>query len=260
MKSMKILSLMLFALALLASCGKGTKETQQVIAYNESEKQQIIQSQRLDCAEGTCPEAVGRILSFQDKIYACTGFYLGNGLVLTNQHCLHKCENMYFFFKSYGTTRSYSCMEVVRKGRISKDESKNEDYAIIRLKQKPSITPIALNNSIGLSHNQVYQVWSIDSSHADSGTIVKRDCMAQHNPFPEVRVYFQTNFSRLVVFPDCDVIDGNSGSPVLNQRGEAVALIWAKFNKNSKDGAMALNMSCINAPESGINTARCSAQ
>jgi len=171
---------------------------------------------------------------------ACTGFLIGDDLLLTAGHCLSDqdtCNNVSWVFNR--TTDSpyienekiYKCKEILETG-IYKDDYL--DYTLIRLERRvSSATPLKLATKEKVHRgDQVYSIGhpfglplivSDDAFVTSPISTYDQFFIYAENPHDEDKDillnpsdYFMANL---------DVFKGNSGSPVFNKENEVIGMI-----------------------------------
>ena len=150
----------------------------------------------------------------QLSVAQCTGFLIGEDILLTSGHCMtnHRdCTNFRWVFGFHkGVVRInpvniYQCSEIISKNYTHIDSADNRDYAVIRLDR-----PVRLRYPLLFRGNNkkieddaelliIGHPSGIPIKIADNGTILNND--AFH--------YFVS---------DLDAFSSNSGSPVINIR------------------------------------------
>ena len=153
----------------------------------------------------------------------CTGFAIGKNLVMTNHHCLTRCEIMkarFYFEKGIEPAQQIlaPCEKIEAK-------DKNLDFIIMRLKgegtDSDSIPFLPLDirrpmkdQLLAVAGHPMARAKEIDRS---------RDC----------KFLFSLNDSQAFVTHSCDTESGNSGSPILDpQERSVIAIHWGYSESN----------------------------
>lgn len=175
-----------------------------------------------------CP---GERFRDQQEGSACTGFLVGEDLIMTAGHCLidQECEDSQFVFgfaiaeaggkapTRIGRNDAYACKQIV--SRFAGDEP-GLDYALIQLERKVvGRKPLALNRERSIEKGDKVLV----IGHP-LGLPLKISKASVRDVSPEV--YFIT---------DLDTCSGNSGSPVINTATGLVEGILVRGDKDFKE-------------------------
>lgn len=228
------------------------------------------------------------------KAKLCTGSLIQmdtsseNRFILTNSHCVpddlkkqkqSNCSNrMKIIFPALKQDKNYSyevvsCNKVVIASELDKEKIRQKhkskfnfnirpdilkgdpailhDYAILELKSVPNRPALVVNNQ-GLADGEVLSVTKSDPTSNGRSEMKSVECRSTYNsmlsPVREAQGYYYA-------LTGCPIIGGNSGSTVLNEKGEAVALIYSYKKPEEKgifgDIAVASNNSAV------VNNLRC---
>lgn len=265
-------ALLLGTLLIATACGQGNKSdgTSKMIQKGQLEDgvDPFVGEQTLACTslDGQCPQAVGRLLTvFPDKSFSsCTGFLITPQIIMTNSHCIEGMSSEDYcaltrFIVRTGKgmkAKAVRCSEVLQVNPLTEEETHNDnDYAFIKLSVPSDVKPLVIDAQSGVSENQTYSVWSIDARDGGMGRVVRRDCEAIQRSL--VLPHFEDQFSSIVALNDCAIIPGNSGSPILNSAGQAVAIAYAGNDQKTADEhpilqgrrvALGVNFTCVDFP------------
>lgn len=269
---MWIRAFLLLTLFIATACGQGKKSdgTSKMIQKGQLEDgvDPFVGEQTLACTslDGQCPQAVGRLLTvFPDKSFSsCTGFLITPQIIMTNSHCIEGmssedyCAQTRFIMRTGKgmKAKAVRCSEVLQVNPITEEETHNDnDYAFIKLSVPSDVKPLVIDAQSGVSENQTYSVWSIDARDGGMGHVVRRDCEAIQRSL--VLPHFEDQFSSIVALNNCAIIPGNSGSPILNSAGQAVAIAYAGNDQKTADEhpilqgrrvALGVNFTCVDFP------------
>jgi V8-like Glu-specific endopeptidase len=232
----------LMMLLLLTACGKGGKSSaDKKIKLSPEMMAQIMANQEIKCAEAAfCPEGIVRIftVNYDDaaKSSNCTGFLIGPDLVMTNSHCVYAgkinlektCERIHFAFATrYGHTYQARCEEIIwRDPRQNGSSTYNEgdkDFALVKIDRYVPVKPLRLDKKELPVGSKVHPV-VIDHIDLYTARLVKLDCFVDES----------VESSGLVRLSKCPVIGGNSGSAIVDDNGNVVAILFASNDPNVK--------------------------
>ena len=210
---------------------------------------------RLACAfTGECNPAVAMIsVVGAQGLERCSGFLISPDQVMTNDHCINKslsikgwesrnthlpCRD--FVYIHFSGLRpgdagvNAACAEIEVRSRESGIAS--ADYAIIKLQdQVPDRAPLAIAKR-GLTDLEPVSIYRVQMTNdrtqtGFNGIQTKLDCRASYSTYLYPAI--DASNSQLMTFGDCAIQAGNSGSPILNQNGEAEALIQGYLTLNN---------------------------
>ena len=217
------LFILVLASLLLASCGQSGMNGKKTISLNKNEINKMMNEQKFECASfrGACPEGIARVFILNennpDKSSVCSGFLNGTNRLVTNNHCLstlEDCKSTYISVYTGEGHESVRCKSIVKSENDGKPLSQKViDYTVIELDRAvPDITPFPLSN-YAPSTGEHLTAWVIDHMDAYQARITELSCsMAGRTNSLELKT--------------CPAIQGNSGSPIVNNFGEVVAVLW----------------------------------
>lgn len=235
--------IVLLLIPLLWACAPARPVTSNLIEQNPRLPMALnMKYATLTCADGAaCPENVGYLLANagESMISQCTGWLVAPDIVATNSHCIPdemkkdaaKCVgNMSIKLPATKglPEEILDCARVLYFSPIAEKQGddgfiKKADYAFFRL-TRPSRRKVIAVSREGIHDQQDLTVFSVDpqSRQEPVGKLFKRVCRPYKNTLllPEDTTALA---DVSVAFGDgCVARHGNSGSPVLNSRGEAV--------------------------------------
>lgn len=203
----------------LLACGGGDSGKNAAVMETELDVATILQSQEFGCAPlsgSVCPEGIGRVFiqsaQRSGEFILCTGFLVGEDLLATNGHCLREEEECPRTFVTFPNGKNARCSTIVRTYYDEEDFFNGRDLTLIRLDQNLGIRPIDIDRE-SVQRNEEYSVWVMDHFSIMTARLTEFECRYEGPGLTQE-------------FSNCPVIQGNSGSPVLNNRGEAVSIIW----------------------------------
>ncbi|TNE97174.1 MAG: serine protease [Deltaproteobacteria bacterium] len=223
---------------IVAGCGGGTSEAPPIFPETpRSETTQLsydlnaeIDQFSVTCneAEG-CPEAVGMMVASEDDYaYRCSGFLVSEDVFVTSGHCIPKdlrekgksCRGRaYFLFPTKdGKTKKVECSELEN---FNVSESSLYDYAFFKMKRSASLKPFNVNQDNRVNFQNV-TIWKVNPHRDKGGRIFSTDCKLQQKAIGSE--FFDGPRTGVVNYSGCLTRKGNSGSAVLNTKGEVIAI------------------------------------
>jgi hypothetical protein len=227
----------------------------------------------LECKKGLldCPEGLAKLVVSEGlDQWKCTGFLISDKILATNQHCLPEInltkkvidcgQSIKVLFPSVGQKKAeiIKCKKILSFSETATTNNvANLDFAFLELESSLSRRPFVIDHN-GIKEHQKLTFWRIDGMVQSS--IRKDTCSAIYNSllFP----FTNSTTSPVITLRNCLAEHGNSGSPILNDKGKVVAILEGMNNeKNIKffkekfkptkleNIIKASNFSCITSPE-----------
>lgn len=220
----RVLPLTLLTLLLLTACGKATNDDSKTVTITPDQIGHLLENQSFECSslnELPCPEGISRlfILDVKDpnKTLLCTGFLVSTNRIITNHHCLssqEQCNNTYvsiFNGHNYEVARCQTLVEAQVDDKPLED--KVIDFAVIELDRHIRTADVfGLSKSLPKLGDKL-TAWVVDHVDLFKARITELNC----------RMSGRVSSLEL---ENCPVIFGNSGSPVINEKGKIVGVIW----------------------------------
>jgi len=277
--SRSVLALLL--LALLTACGRDKEQPaatsslagsiaspevmipKREIDKNLAKVQKIVRNVTLTCIDNDCNPSVG-ILSIVNKVDEgwmpgqCTASLIGPDLVVTNGHCIPKdlaqsgsdCSGRLFISFAEDSAhpeydKQIGCSQILLRHKDAGLDG--ADYAYLKL-ERASNRPALRQSRDGFDHGKTYHLHKVDPllpsvSKGIAGRFEKVPCRAlQDTDFFDSPLNKQ---SRTQLLADCQVIGGNSGSPVIADDGTVRGVIYAFLEKDKVYNLLSKNGSTI---------------
>lgn len=242
--------LLLLTLVLIASCGKDDSKSSSKTNLNVELNAKLNTFVGNSGLDPKTPEGVGALFNissgdkYSNKIYACTWFLIGKDYAMTNSHCIPDvlknnkdidCSKYLQgrISKGNGEYETRACSKVVSSSEINnKTVLGKDDYAVIKLSSSiNNITPLKFSRA-GLSDSEYVEIHTMNHSMTTDflySEYKQHKCIVQSSDI--LGSIKHKGSSPLTVFQEkgtsdfCRTINGNSGSPVLNNRGEVIAVL-----------------------------------
>lgn len=222
--------LSLIGLLLLVACAQEpAQRTVKVVTLSAADMDALMAQQSLECAAESCPDAVARlfVVNFDDAARStlCTGTLVAPRLLLTNSHCLENgtlaktCSGLYAVFNTKKKGHEVArCASIRYRHNFTTKGTKlsERDYALVELDRDVHAEIPALDRVGFGPGEQVFPV-VVDHINIQRARIVRLDCTASA----------ETRNGRDLVLQRCPAIGGNSGSPIMNERGEVAGVLYA---------------------------------
>jgi V8-like Glu-specific endopeptidase len=194
--------------------------------------EQAFQQQFVQCRDPfSCPEGVGLLLTskLDRTIHGCTAFLVEHDIIMTDSHCIPEDlkspgssgkGRMQIKFPS--TNETVDIDYTIFTSDISDKNKFSQDYAILKLDGYTSNRPLMLSRS-GFKDASQVKILKVSPGPDNTGTLAEMNCLVRQNLplFPA----FKNDQSPQASITDCYTVEGNSGSPILNEKNEVVGLV-----------------------------------
>jgi hypothetical protein len=233
-------------------------------ASNKSNKKQKIYYKVICEDPKDCHPSVVGILSDEENV--CTGILVKPNLIATNLHCLPAnlrhagahCKNRIRF--SFPATAEFAeefadCSSIISISSALKDTPLTPDYAFLQLSHNSKRKPTKINTD-GVADNELLTIYKVDPFD-EIGMLRKITCGAAQGSM--LNPLFKSAQSSVISLIPCNIVSGNSGSPLLSATNEVKGLVNSTGLPADLPSslirfqtAFASNFSCLNLPEIGI--------
>lgn len=193
---------------------------------------------KLTCSGSSCHSSVAGLVS---EVGICTAFLVNEDTVITNNHCIPEnlktegasCEGKikFVFPEMLNFPKEEIGCKTIKRISDMKSETISIDVAIIRL-QKPSTRKAVEVNFDGLNDGDEVRVIKINPNDS-GGEMIGVTCFALQNSL--ANPFFKSPKSPLFLVRDCQIVRGNSGSPMFNKAGQVVGVISAVGSTSIKN-------------------------
>jgi V8-like Glu-specific endopeptidase len=252
-----ILLILAFVVAGFSSCGNNSSENAAVTfpvvtqTSNAADISAIFDKSSVTCGEVFCPNNIAK-LTFYEKssdeyqFGVCSGTLIREGLILTNAHCVPKSishpgadcsEKIQVKYPSRFRSGKAEMVRCKRVRSIFNESLGNPDLALLEVEASVlKRDPAKFATQEDRYGSSVYAYTMNPQRSKMRGVIRKKNCLlAKENNF------YENEFSGTGPIlslgrknkRDCNIISGNSGSGLFNQRGELLGAIFAKI-ENTK--------------------------
>lgn len=276
-----IFAMLLGTCLLTVGCGKKAKEDgspdrSAPPVETDQQRQEYLSKQDVSCvANQACPNYITKIVVFNgDQKKFCTGFLTDANTVATSSSCLPNilrqngldCSKDIFFFFPKTSNRPAERAECSRVLLVSELEGQDpilwrDDVAFLSLKTSINHRRQAAISRDGVLNNKQFVTWMVDQQDDFSAIIKRSQCESIHNNYVNPLVLNESSPGML--FADCDLTNGGTGAPVLDNRGKVRAMISTSMDKklraylestglltsSLKEMFHATNFSCAATPE-----------
>lgn len=185
---------------------------------------------KLTCTGSECHSSVAGLVS---ESGLCTAFLVSEDTVITNNHCIPtsikqdgaSClGKIKFVFPAINElkTEEIEC-ESVKRISETKSDTMAMDIAILRMKKSTQRPPFQVSLE-GINDTEEVQVIKINPI-VTGGEMKSVKCYALQDSL--ANPFYTSKYSPLFLIRDCEIMKGNSGSPMLNKFGHVVGVISA---------------------------------
>lgn len=237
------------------SSGSGDGQNYYYEYPTQVDAEREVKNWRVGCRSSSqCPNTVAQLMViYGQKVGVCTATLISNNTVLTNSHCFNSDEssmdintlckkNSFLIFpdNSPSGRQIVRCESVVAKSKIStkSKDFRDPDYMILKLKT-------SLNrgfdkfDSRGMEDGLKVQIRKINPVYSGYGELIVESCETTHGTF--LSPHAVSPESPVHVLRGCEVVQGNSGSSLVDTYGQIRGVIFAaldaeKIPRSSSEG------------------------
>ncbi len=240
--------MVLLLASLLASCGR-REETSDTTSQLQTFKDldalnEALDNQRVYCGVpgNACPGYAAKLAFWYEadatKYYlgVCSGTLYQNRYIITNSHCIPPeikragalCSDqirVLFPNTNQYISQNARCSRVIQ---AYQQDQGQPDIAVIELDKNVYREEIRISKNSFVENSKVYAYTMNPSSYDKTvGTITQKKCtLTTDNAF--FMSTSQSSNGAVLYGNDCNVISGNSGSGLFNERGEYLGAVFAK--------------------------------
>lgn len=232
---------------MLAGCGSESDNSSTSTIYMAQGENLSTYTQNLSVDPNT-PEGVGTLLTLHDGLYnqrnvgLCTWFLVGKNHAMTNSHCIPDAlkENKNLTCGDYlqGGFQTKSgfvkvrCKKLIHASDISQPTVLNNDYALLELEKDIEDSATFNLDRRGIAENEKVKILTMNHHQVSSGVysiFKEHNCLMKSSDI--LGKIASSGASPLAGFKEegttelCKTIEGNSGSPVIDESGRLVAIL-----------------------------------
>lgn len=201
---------------------------------NKKTLEKTLKTQQFECSSlngASCPSGIARIFIYNsadpENSGLCSGFLNGKDKVVTNNHCLatlQECKNTYISIYNGDSYENVKCESIIQTkvdpGVLSQ---KGVDFTVMKIDRPVTIKTFAVSEFAPYVGENV-TAWVIDHVSLSKARITELNCK-------------YSSKSNSMILGNCPVIQGNSGSPLVNSYDEIVGVIWGSTVDETVDAS-----------------------
>ena len=256
----------IIATLLIAGCGSSKDDSQYVDIDSYDVAMEKLQNSQLTC-QGNCVPGVGLLIALTREsenstlIQRCTIFQVAPKLMITNSHCIPQdlrverasCNDRLHVFvpvNAQGNIIHTKCARVLSAMQITSDGSGVPDFRVPDFALIELISELPQSSNLPLAESVTSRVRSF---HLEAKAVVVDPLQSESSYSGLQKSTFcgitSPSFNRSERFvlqtPSCKIINGNSGSPLLNTENQVIGVIFA--STRSSTDAWSHDLSCISS-------------
>lgn len=231
---MKVYSILFLIIIILLCSGCGSEKSsssKKTVLITPEQISNLLENQTFECESydgSQCPEGLARVfvldLANPETSGLCTGFLTDTNQLITNHHCVSnekQCASTYFSIHVSGGYEVARCRKIISSQDDGKPlEDKAIDYSVIEMDRHIRNTEVFNYTTTKPRLESRLTAWVIDHVSLFSARIT------------ELRCTLKSRIDSLEL-ANCASISGNSGSPILNQQGSIVGVLWGSTTNDS---------------------------
>ncbi len=251
---MRKIALTALAIPLFAACSNHspTKTPSHTSPFYEYESSLSAQSAadgwQVACSSPeACPSTVGQlVVTAGSRVGVCTATLVANDVVVTNSHCFPDgfgapeplcSSNARIVFPASGAhpAESIECAAVLKKSDLINDAFDQPDYMVLKLKRATDRGAHPVSRE-GMREGEKLKIHKIDPLPRGGGTLTGETCEVLYGTV--IRPQADEPENPIHVTKGCNVISGNSGSALTDERGRIRGLMFASKNLEDEPGRL----------------------
>lgn len=220
---------------------------------SDKETKEALEKFELSCLDSSCPKNVGALLIKDgNSIGTCTFSMITEDIALTNRHCVPdsiafenaNCQNnIRLIYNIDGQKEIAKCAQVITvPDEYKSKELIQRDYAFIRVKEKFKNSTFQVDTSGSEDGATVYAITATPKKHWQGlgSEVQRKKCNTSMNSL--ILPSYNNKLSPMFAVVGCEIIPGNSGSPLLNSMGKLIGVVQNTVTTKRGDSSHSLNV------------------
>lgn len=229
----------------LVGCGGGnSSDADNIIHFENSEElNRAIANYGVKC-DGPCPTNAGVLLArMGNDLSTCSFSVVAKDVILTNRHCIPDSiayegapcgATVEAILMRNGEKDIYKCDKVLSFAKeYNKAGAEALDFAFLKLQRSTSVRPLPISQTGVQDQDVLYALTATPDKWAYpyGTTLIRKKCTVLMNSLLEQT--FINPFSPVIALKDCDIVHGNSGSALVDMRGELKGVLQSTLDSSS---------------------------
>lgn len=187
----------------------------------------------LDCADiNDCPDYVARlVITDQTRTWSCTGFLIDPQTIATAGHCLpanqssgQSCAGQIYALFPQQSSLTKAPLECEKILEVQRGGEGDYDFAFLKLKESYPAPYVAKINRDNRLNGQKTSLYKVDPNLENDKLAYLSKTTCELNDSSLLSLTFSSPRASQIQYSGCKTVQGNSGAPVINSRGEIVGI------------------------------------